>query len=70
MPAIEGKNKGKMVAVTREEYGRLVKLHMKNKEYVKQVVQGRKDFANFSFNLKGAKKGDKRALRNLGLIEE
>ena len=70
VPAIEGKNKGKMVAVTREEYGRLVKLHVKNKEYMKQVVQGRKDFANFSFNLKGAKKGDKRALRNLGLIEE
>jgi len=70
VPAIAGKNKGKMVSVTKQEYGDLIKYNKKNKDYLKQVVKGRQDFANFQFYLKGAKKGDKEALRKLGLTKE
>lgn len=62
-------NKGEMVAVTKEEWGKLVQMHGKNKDYLKQLTNGKNDFANFKYNLNGALKGNKKALANLNLIE-
>ena len=70
VPAAEGKNKGKMVAVTKREWGDLMQLHYgKNKEYVRELAAGKTNFSNFKFNLKGALKGDKKALLRLNIIE-